>query len=117
MHYRLFAAVLLPAFIAGCSVYDVTNISADVALALFSDVNEGKQPDDPGYIRFWDPEISQCIVIEKDVRKIAKQLDAFEQGRDFILLPTGELYPVSRSAGSQDTAVGPTAECLARHSD
>ena len=117
MRYRLLITALLPALVAGCSFYDVSAISADMALALFSDVNDGKEPDDPGYISFWDADTSRCIVLEKEEREIVKQLDAIERGKDFVVLPTGERYPVNPPAASGDFALGPTAECLARQSD
>ena len=117
MRYRLLIGAFLPALVAGCPFYDVSAISADIALALFTDVNEEKEPDDPGYISFWDLETSRCIVLKKDEREIVKQLDAFERDKDFVILPTGEKYPVNRHGVSDEPELGPTAECVARQSD
>lgn len=117
MKYRLLIAALFPVFVAGCSFYDVAALSADLALELFTDVNDDKERNDPDIIRIWDYETSKCIVGEKEERKIVRQLDAIERGKEFVVLPTGEKYPVNRRAASDDPELGPTAECLARQSD
>jgi len=121
MKYRLLFAALFPALVAACSFYDVAAFSADMALELFTDVNDDKEGDDPGAIHFRDPETSRCIVLEKDKRKtehrITPPLETIEDGKDFVILPTGEKYPVNRHAAGRDAELGPTAECLARQSD
>lgn len=121
MKYRLLFTALFPALVTGCSFYDVAALSADMALELFTDVNDDKDRDDPGAIHFRDPETSRCIVLEKDKRKtehrLTQQLETIEHGKDFVILPTGEKYPVNRHAAGSDPELGPTAACLARQSD
>ncbi|MDH3621389.1 MAG: hypothetical protein OER91_10875 [Gammaproteobacteria bacterium] len=122
---RIFAALLIMCATAGCSVYDVAAISADLAVELFTDVNEGKsdQDHDPNNdpIRFWNPETSRCIYVETKTRNLDHGLDSmfdrFEEGKDHVVLPTGEKYPVGRHAERIEPELGPTRECQKRESD
>lgn len=117
MYVRILLSVLFLGAVAGCSVYDVVALSADAALNLFTDVNEGKEPNDDNQLRFWDPDVSNCIKVETELRGISAQLDAIEQGKEFVVLPTGEKYPVGDRVSSDEQLPGPTMECLSRDSD
>ena len=107
-----FLVVLLLVPVAGCSTYDVLAITADVALAVFTD--EDKKPVDEQH-HFWDPAVSKCIRVEKSKDGIERQLDAIERGKDYVILPTGEKYQVTRYPAEEMS--GPTEKCLADHSD
>jgi hypothetical protein len=117
MKVRNLTSLVLAFAISGCSFYDVAAISSDFALALFTDVNEGKAPHDDDRILIWDPETSECIRDEKELRGISGQLDAIEDGKDFVILPTGEKYPIEERSPSNESLQGPTATCLSRTSD
>ncbi len=112
MKFRSLTACILLFSISGCSFYDVATISADVALDLFTDVNEGKGPYDDDRTGFWNYETSKCIKIEKEKREISQQLDAVEEGKDFVILPTGEKYPVPVRSAGDELILGPTRTCL-----
>ena len=125
MVIRIFATFLILSVTAGCSVYDVAAISTDVALNLFTDINEGKDggdfdPDnDPNMV--WNYETSRCIKTETRKRGLDQSLDSMfekvEEGKEFVVLPNGEKYPVGRHAQREEPPLGPTRTCIARETD
>lgn len=116
MFLRILAVLTLLSATSGCSTYDVLAFSADVALAVFTDVNDDKEPTDDNWHSFWDPSVSRCIRVEKSRNSISQQLAAIEDGKDFVILPTGEKYPVTRWE-PEESGPGPTEKCLADQSD
>ncbi len=111
-----FPALLVLALAASsCSFYDVATNTVDavVGTGLFSDRDRNYEDWDG----LWDPETSQCIRDEKNIRPILRQLDAIEEGKDFVILPTGEKYPIERRSQSDESLPGPTSTCLSRTSD
>ncbi len=67
---------------------------------------------------FWDADVSRCIPIEKEVRELDRLFDAVEEGRDYVILPTGERYPVNREEfADRYEGQTPEEECIDRHSD
>ena len=105
---------------SSCSVYDVTALSADAALDLFTDVNEDTNDTDGDRsndsIRFWSSDVSGCIRAETKRQALDSQLDgmfeAVEQGQSYVLLPTGEKYAIDGPSSSTRGLHGPTATCL-----
>ncbi len=116
MNVRILASLVLALAVAGCSFYDVaTNIEDSVfGTGFFSD---NKNPNHPDWNGSWDPEVSRCIRDEKAFRRAWRQLDAIEEGKDFVVLPTGEIYPVEQPSLGDESLPGPTATCLSQHSD
>ena len=115
MNVRNLAPIVFALAASGCSFYDVaTNaIDAVAGTGLFSD-EVGYYAERDG---LWNPETSQCIRDEKDLRPILQPLDVIEEGNDFVILPSGEKYPLEDWSPSDDSLPGPTATCLARTSD
>ncbi len=115
MTVRYLASLVLAFAISGCSFYDVATNTVDAVAGtgLFSD----KDPNNEDWDGLWDPETSQCIRDEKELRPILQQLDAMEEGKDFVILPTGEKYPVGERLPSDESLPGPTSTCLSRSSD
>lgn len=117
MSIRFFLPLVLLCTVSACSVYDVAALSSDVALALFTNVNEDKEVWDDDVIQFWDYDTSKCIRVEKSRRSISQQLDAIEEGKDFVILPTGEKYPTQSNSLDDEFLQGPTGYCLSQQSD
>ena len=115
MLVRVLALLISSLTITGCSTYDVLAISADLAVAVFSDDDEDRSPGDDSH-RFWDPAVSSCIRVEKSKNSIERRLDAIERGKEYVVLPTGERYPVT-PAGAELPMAGPTEKCLAARAD
>ena len=117
MNVRFLASLVLAFAVSGCSFYDVATNTKDAirGTGFFSD--EIKGPNHPDWDGSWDPEVSQCIRGEKALRPVLRQLDAIEEGKDFVILPTGEKYPVEKPSLSDESLPGPTETCLLRYSD
>ncbi len=115
MNVRYIAPLFLALAASGCSFYDVATNAADAmaGTGLFSD----KDPHYSEWDGLWNPETSRCIRDEKKLRPILRQLDALEEGKDYVILPTGEKYPLEKRAASDESMPGPTATCLERTSD
>jgi len=120
MDVRLLASLVLAFAASGCSFYDVATNAADAVAGtgLFSD----KDPNENEWDGLWDPETSQCIRDEKKLRPILQQLDSLElraldEGKDFVVLPTGEKYPIEKRSPSDESTPGPTSTCLSHASD
>ena len=112
---RVLIPLILFSLASGCSTYDVLALSADAALSLFDD-DAGKNSYNDDQNRIWDPEVSDCIQVEKRSSWISSQLDAIEQNKEFVVLPTGEKYPVVRKQRLDEPIPGPTRKCLAEQS-
>lgn len=112
MKIRYLAFLILFCVLSGCSFYDVATLAADAATGkgLFSD--EHRNDDD--WDGLWDPETSTCIRDEKDMRRLAHQLGANEEGKYSVVLPTGEEYTLNESTVTDEPVPGPTATCLER---
>ncbi len=117
MKLRLLASLVLAFAVSGCSFYDVATITEDSVFGrgFFSD--EIRTPSHPDWDGSWDPEVSHCIRGEKALRPVLRQLDALEEGKDVVILPTGEKYPVEKPSLSDESLPGPTETCLLRYSD
>ncbi len=115
MKVRCLTSLVLTCVVSGCSFYDVATNTADAALGtgLFSNKNQN----DDDWDGLWNPETSAYIRHEKDLRELSRQLDAIEEGKDFVILPTGEKYPVDKRSVSDESMSGPTSTCLSRSSD
>lgn len=115
MDVKFFVSTVLVFAVSGCSFYDVATNAVDAVAGtgVFSD----KDPRTNDWDGLWDPETSQCIRDEKALRPILQQLDAMEEGKDFVILPTGEKYPIDKRAVSDESLSGPTSTCLSRSSD
>lgn len=102
---KLIVTALIALASSGCSVYDVAAISTDLAIDLFTDVNEGKSQidNDPHNepLRFWNLQTSLCVKEVNRRKGLDESLDSMfgriENGRDHVELPTGELYPVAQT--------------------
>ncbi len=116
MTTRVLASLVLAFTVSGCSFYDVsTNFKDSVfGTGFFS---ENKNPNHPDWDGSWDSKVSRCIRDEKAKRRWSRQLDAQEEGKDFITLPTGELYPLEKPSLSDESLPGPTETCLSRYPD
>lgn len=112
MLVRILIPLILLSLASGCSTYDVLALSADAALSLFED-DDGRNSYNDDRNRIWDPEVSDCIQVEKSRSWISSQLDAIEQDKEFVVLPTGEKYPVGRKQRLAEPMPGPTKKCLA----
>jgi len=127
MKLRFPASLVLALAVSSCSFYDVTTKTLDAVFRTGpSSDNKAHtlewppQPVD-GY-GFWDPEVSQCIRDEKKLRPLLQQLDAevaksLREGKDFIVLPTGEKYPIGTRSLSEQPLPSPTYTCLLRSID
>ena len=115
MKVRCFTSLVLACVVSGCSFYDVAANTVDAAFGTGIFSNENRNDDD--WDGFWNPETSACIRHEKEHRELSRQLDAVEEGKDFVILPTGEKYPVNQRSVSDESMSGPTATCLSRSSD
>ena len=119
-----FPALLVLALAASsCSFYDVATQTADAILGTgsFSDNNARTLEWPPRRVEVgvWNPETSQCIRDEKKLRPILQQLDAevaeaLREGKDFVVLPTGEEYPINKRSLSEEPLPSPTYTCLSR---
>lgn len=116
MLVRILILLVLLSAVAGCSTYDVLALSADAALSLFDDDHDKSSYDDDRN-RIWDSEVSDCIKVQKGQNWVTSQLDAIERDKDFVVLPTGEKYPVVRQQPLDDSLPGPTKKCMAENSD
>ena len=127
MDIKLLVSLVLFFAVSGCSFYDVTTKTLDAVFRTGSSSDNKSRtlewPPQPveGY-GFWDPEISQCIKDEKNLRPLLQQLDAevarrLREGKDFIVLPTGEKYPIDTRSLSEQPLPGPTYTCLLRSTD
>lgn len=116
MNVRFFASLVLAFAVSGCSFYDVKTIVKDSVFntGFYSD---NKNPNDPHWNGSWDLEVSRCIRDEKEFRAALRQLDAIVEGKDFVILPTGEKYPVEKPSLSDKSLPGPTETCLLRYPD
>ena len=116
MNVRFLASLVLAFAVSGCSFYDVaTNFGDSVfGTGFWSD---NKNPNHPDWNGSWDPEVSRCIRDEKEFRAALRQLDAIVEGKDFVILPTGEKYPVEKPSLSDESLPGPTDTCLLRYPD
>ena len=117
MEFRMRLNALFPLlaaiFLAGCSTYDVLAHTADAVLSL-TGINDDKKRSDDDYIGIWDPDVSSCIQLEYLRRDVVADLEAFEEGKDYVILPTGELYPVERHS-FDEVDPGVTRQCLEKH--
>ena len=115
MNVKYLASLVLALVASGCSFYDVATNAMDAVAGtgIFSD----KDPNYAEWDGLWNPETSQCIRDEKNLRPILQQLDAIEEGKDFVILPTGEKYPLEERSPSEESLPGATATCLSRTSD
>ena len=111
MTNKLIVTIVFLLTTAGCSTYDVLAISSDVAMAVFTDVNEGKKPSDDNWHSFWDPAVSGCIKHEHRRNAIVRRLDEIEHGKEYVVLPTGEKVSVAPYVLDQATPE-PTRKCL-----
>ena len=114
---------------AGCSAYDVTRLSADAAASVVAAMIDEAisledkvvpigpdEPDDPDFVHvFWDEDVSRCIPVEKRERELDRLFDAVEDGRDYVILPNGEQYPVNLVVYPSDDELTVTQECIERH--
>ena len=116
MSARFLAFLVLVFTISGCSFYDVaTNFKDSVfGTGFFSD---NMNPNHPDWNGSWNPKVSQCIRDEEAKRRMSRQLDKIEEGKDFVILPGGEAYAVQEPSLSGESLPGPTATCLSRYSD
>ena len=114
MNVRNLAPLVLALAASGCSFYDVATNAVDAVAGtgLFSD----KDSNDAEWNGLWNPETSQCIRDEKDLQPILQQLDVIEEGKDFVILPSGEKYPLEERSPSDESLPGPTETCLSRTS-
>ncbi len=121
--------VLSVCLTAGCSTYDVTRLSADAAASIVAAMIDEAisledkvvpigpdEPDDPDFVHvFWDEDVSRCIPVEKRERELDRLFDAVEEGRDYVILPNGEQYPVNLVVFPSDDELTVTQECIERH--
>ena len=119
MDIRLLSLLATALVVSGCSLYDLVTNAADAAAGtgLFSDEDARRKEWDG----LWNPETSECIRDEKELRPVLQQLDAFEstaleEGREFVVLPTGEKYPIEERSTDSQTMLGPTSTCVSRTS-
>lgn len=113
MKLRIALTIALVPFLSGCSTYDVLAHTADAVLSL-TGINDDKKRSDDDYIGIWDPDVSSCIQLEYLRRDVVADLEAFEEGKDYVILPTGELYPVERHS-FDEVEPGVTRQCLEKH--
>lgn len=115
MNVRILLTLVIVIAVSGCSFYDVATNSVDAVFGtgLFSD----EDPNKTDWNGLWDPETSQCIRDEKKLRPILQPLDAVEEGKDTVVLPTGEIYPIEEQSPGHGSLTGPTSTCLSRISD
>lgn len=121
MNLRIFATLFILSAIAGCSLYDVAATSTDLALDLFTDRNKDKKVTDDDYQRIWNHDTSDCIRVETKKRGLEHDLDVMferiEKDKEFVVLPTGEKYPIKPHALREEPPLGPTRTCLAREAE
>ena len=121
MNLRIFATLFILSATAGCSLYDVAATSTDLALDLFTDRNKGKKITDDDYERVWNQDTSDCIRVETEKRDLEHGLDVMferiENDKEFVVLPTGEKYPIEPHALREEPPLGPTGTCLAREAE
>ena len=84
-----------------------------LSLTGINDDKERWDDDDDG-IRIWDPDVSSCIQLETLRRGVVADLEEFEDGKDYVILPTGERYPVERHSTDEDYS-GITRQCIDKH--
>ena len=117
MFTKRFILLILSCAISGCSFYDVATGTADVLLNTALEVkNPDRDEDDRVHI--WNPETSECIKDENVRQDIGGKLDAIEwqalkDGKEYVVLPTGEKYPIEKWKYRGDPLLGPTGACLA----
>ena len=113
MNVRFLASLVLAFAVSGCSFYDVAKLNQDsmFGLGFWSD---SQHPNNPDWNGSWDLEVSQCIRDEKAFRRALGELDATVEGKDFVILPTGEKYPVEKPSLRDES---PTETCLLRFPD
>ncbi len=116
MNSRLLVSLALALTVSGCSFYDVTTNFRDSVFGtgFFS---ENKNPNHPDWNGSWNPKVSQCIKDEKFLRQAMRELDEVEDGKDFVVLPGGEKYPVEKVTFSDESLPDPTATCRSRYPD
>ena len=122
MILRILVITMVSLAVSGCSFYDVAALTADSLLEIASGPDEKGEPkDDDDFHRVWNAETSDCIQEEKGRQAITKQLNAIEskaikEGKDYVVLPTGEKYPIDRYEWRGGPLIGPTGTCLIRTS-
>lgn len=116
MNARFLASIALAFTVSGCSFYDVSTNFADSVFGT-GFASDNMNPNHPDWDGSWNIKVSQCIRDEKAKRRMARQLDAAEEGKDFVVLPSGEEYPVDNASSSDESLPGPTATCRARYPD
>jgi len=121
MNMRIFATLFILCATAGCSLYDVAATTTDLALDVFADRNKDKKVTDDDYERIWNHETSHCIRVETKKRDLEQGLDVMferiENDKEFVVLPTGEKYPIAPHALREEPPFGPTGTCLAREAE
>lgn len=99
--------VLTP--LVGCASLDrrdFAELGAEFALNLAAEIlSDGEHNSSSGhaayndpdgdYIRVWDEKDSARRLDERERKEISDMLDSLTQDRDYVLLPTGEKYPVN----------------------
>ena len=123
MKLRFPASLVLALAASSCSFYDVATQTADAVLGTGSSSDNNAHtlewPPRRVAVGVWNPDTSQCIKDEKKLRPILQQLDAIEaealrEGENFIVLPTGEEYPIDKRSLSEQQLPSPTYTCLKR---
>ncbi len=125
MRNRSLIVMLAACLLAGCSTYDAVGIPLDLALNLFTDVNDDRGPRSKNphkdKVQLWKPETSYCIYVEKNERSLQGSLenlfDDVEAGEEYVELPTGEKYPVGSTGPRKTYDASSTATCIAKEDD
>ena len=109
MTLRVLILLIVLASLVGCASLDrrdFAELGAEFALNLAAEIlTDGEHNSSSGhaayndsdddYIRVWDKEESARRLDERERKEISDMLDALTQDHDYVLLPTGELYPVN----------------------
>ncbi len=119
MNVKCLASLVLATAVSGCSFYDVSTNFEDALLGngLFAENWFERDPDHPEWNGRWDQDVSHCIKNEKALRPLLRQLDESVEGKDFVILPTGEKYPIERPSPVDESSPGATERCRLRHSN
>jgi len=101
--------------ISGCASLDgrdFAQIGTEIAVNLLDNIysdRDGQErsgstyrSQDDDYIEVWDKDDSARRRDVRERREISEMLDDIEEGKDYVLLPTGELYPVGKGSSQTD---------------